>query len=51
MRPSELKCLLEDTLALIEDMMPGVAYIALQDYAPLNEVPLRLRVALRNLER
>jgi hypothetical protein len=34
---------------LIGDMMPGVRYIALQDYKALNDVPLDIQAAIREL--
>jgi len=33
-------------LELIDAMMPGVRYIALQNYALLNEAPLALKAAI-----
>ena len=35
---------------LIVDMMPGVANIALQDYALLNEAPIAATKAINNME-
>jgi hypothetical protein len=37
---------LRDALTLIDALMPGVRYIALQDYKALNDVPLAGRAAL-----
>ena len=37
---------LGECLLLIEDMMPGVAGIALQNYQRLNEAPINARTAL-----
>lgn len=42
--------LLKNALKLIDAMMPGVANIALQDYAALNDVPLALRAAIAAAE-
>lgn len=41
---------LKDCLQLIEDMMPGVANIALQNYQILNEAPKAGRRALAKAE-
>jgi hypothetical protein len=35
--------LVEDLLGVIAALMPGVRYIAVQDYAALNDVPIRAR--------
>lgn len=37
---------LEDMLRVQDALMPGVRYIAVQDYALLNEAPMRARAAL-----
>ena len=41
---------LTDMLRLCESLMPGVRYIALQDYALLNEAPIKARAALAGKE-
>ncbi len=37
-------------LDLVEDMMPGVAHIALKDYSRLNEAPIRARKIVEALK-
>ena len=39
----------EMLLRLVDDMMPGVRYIALQDYKLLNEAPIKARQAIAAL--
>ena len=46
----ELLGVLKDTMALINVLMPGVRYIPLQDYAALNETPLKARAAIAKAE-
>lgn len=38
----------ERVLKVVEDMMPGVRYIALKDYQELNEAPIALRSAIQS---
>lgn len=40
---------LADAAKLIDAMMPGVRYIALQDYKALNDTPLAISACLREL--
>lgn len=42
----ELYEALHDAIVLIDNLMPGVAYIALQDYGALNDTPIKARAAL-----
>jgi hypothetical protein len=42
----EMALALTNCLSLIDDLMPGVRHIALQDYAKLNDVPLTAQAAL-----
>lgn len=46
----ELAEVLRDTLAVIDSLMPGIGYIAVEDYAKLNDVPLRARRILAKLD-
>lgn len=41
---------LKECLQLIEDLMPGVAHIALQNYQRLNEAPIAARKAIAKAE-
>lgn len=41
---------LKAALELINNMMPGVRHVALQDYRSLNDTPLALRAAIEKLE-
>lgn len=41
---------LEDCLILIEALMPGVRHIALQDYAALNNTPMKARAAIASVK-
>ena len=43
--PAMLKAL-QECLQLIDDMMPGVAYITLPDYSRLNMVPINAQAAV-----
>jgi hypothetical protein len=45
----ELEGLLARAERLIVAMMPGIKYIALQDYQELNEVPIDLLKAIKEL--
>lgn len=45
----DIAAVIESLLALIDDMMPGVAKIALQDYRRLNEAPLNARRLIKQL--
>ncbi len=42
----ELLEALKDAMSLIEALMPGVRHIPLQDYAALNNTPLKARAAI-----
>lgn len=44
---SDLAAALQHALELIDALMPGVRYIALQDYKMLIDVPLEAKDALR----
>ena len=39
-----------DMLRVYEMLMPGIAYISVQDYALVNEAPIRARKALAKAE-
>jgi hypothetical protein len=39
-----------ELLQLVEDLMPGIGGLALQNYARVNDAPLAVRKALRALE-
>lgn len=42
-QPTEVIATVESLLKLVSDLMPGVAHIALQDYALLNDAPIAAR--------
>ena len=42
----ELLEALRDALNLIDDLMPGVRHIPLQDYAALNNTPIKARAVI-----
>ena len=42
----ELLDALKDAMKLIDVLFPGVKHIAIQDYAMLNDVPLKIRDVL-----
>lgn len=44
----ELLAALEEMLKAHEQLMPGIAHIALQDYANINQAPIRARAAIHN---
>jgi len=46
----DTKKVIEDLLRVIEDLMPGVRHLALQDYAILNDAPLAAREHLAEME-
>lgn len=50
-RTDTLKVLdvLNRSLKLIDDLMPGVKNLALQDYAQINDVPLAIKELIRDL--
>ena len=42
----ELLDALKDAMKLIDALFPGVRHLAIQDYAMLNDVPLKIREVL-----
>ena len=44
--PPELLDALKDAMKLIDVLFPGVKHLAIQDYAMLNDVPLKIRDVL-----
>lgn len=46
----QLLSALEDSLRLIEMLMPGVRHLAIQDYAFLNDAPIRARAAIAKVK-
>ena len=42
----ELLDALKDAMKLIDVLFPGVRHLAIQDYAMLNDVPLKIREVL-----
>lgn len=47
--PAKVIDVLERMTRLINDLMPGVAHIALPDYALLNEAPIEAKQLIRQL--
>lgn len=48
-QPSEILTVLENLTKLVTDLMPGVAHIALPDYALLNDAPIAAQKMIRKL--
>lgn len=46
---ADVRQALTDLLRVIDMLMPGVRYIAVQDYAALNDVPIAARKLLQRL--
>ena len=45
----ELLDALKDAMKLIDVLFPGVRHLAIQDYAMLNDVPLKIREVLNKV--